>query len=91
MLDRYENLYVDYSWIVFESFICPGNNPDPDWLELTEEHSEKICIGTDVVNKFEYIPHTIQKYDTLLDALSNTARQNIAYNTAYRLFNEVKA
>ena len=49
------------------------------------------ALGTDIVNKFEYLPATIQKYDILLDALSDTARQNVAHKTAFSLYSPVRA
>lgn len=91
LLEAHENLYVDYSWIVYDNFIAPGNKPDEDWLAMSETYSERICIGTDVVNKFEYLPPQIQKYDIFLKALSDKARENLAFKTAFKLYSEVRA
>jgi len=45
----------------------------------------------DVVNRFEYLPATIQKYDVFLDALSESARENVVWKTAFRLYSSVRA
>lgn len=91
LLDRYDNLSVDISWVVFDDFVCPKGKPDEDWLQLAEDYSERICIGTDVVNKFEKLPITIERYDVFLDALSEKAAKNLAFDTAYNLFGKVRA
>ncbi|MBN1797945.1 MAG: amidohydrolase family protein [Spirochaetales bacterium] len=90
LLEAYENLFVDYSWIVYENFICPKKVPDENWIEMTEKFSERICIGTDVVDKFEYLSPQIQKYDVFMDRLSEKARQDIAFDTAYKLYSKVR-
>ncbi|NJL51312.1 MAG: hypothetical protein HC930_02180 [Hydrococcus sp. SU_1_0] len=91
MMMQYDNLSVDIAWIVFDDYVCPGGNPDPDWLQLCEDYSERICIGTDIVNKFAAMPATIQKYDVFLDTLSEGAAKNLAFDTAYKLFGQAKA
>jgi hypothetical protein len=91
MMMQYDNLSVDIAWIVFDDYVCPNGEPDPEWLKLCEEYSERICIGTDIVNKFTAMPATIQKYDVFLDALSDRAAKNLAFDTAYKLFGQVKA
>jgi len=89
LLTAYPNLYVDFSWVVFDDFICPNGVPDQNWLKLAEDYSERICIGTDVVNKFEFLPQTIQRYDNFLDQLSSKARHDLAYATADKLYGKV--
>jgi hypothetical protein len=91
LLAKYENLYVDFSWVVYDDFICPKGIPDEQWVHLAEDYSTKICIGTDVVNRFEQLPATIQKYDVFLAKLSNKARRNLASDTALKLYGTIKA
>jgi hypothetical protein len=43
------------------------------------------------VNKFEFLPATIQKYDVFLDAISEKAAKNLAFETAFNLFSKVRA
>lgn len=90
MLDAYENLYVDYSWIVFDIFMCPNGVPDDNWLQLSEKYSDRICIGSDVVNKFEQLPYTMHRYDVFLDQLSKKAAQDLAYDTAFKIYSQVR-
>jgi hypothetical protein len=86
LLAQYPNLYVDYSWIIFDVVICPEGKPDPNWLALTEKYSERICLGSDMVTKFERIGPEMFRYDTFLDQLSEKARADLCWNTAEKLY-----
>lgn len=86
LLDQYPNLCVDYSWIIFDVAICPEGKPSPVWLELTEKYSERICLGSDIVARFERLGPELQRYDVFLDELSETARANVCWRTAERLY-----
>jgi hypothetical protein len=90
VLDHYENLAVDFSWIVYDDFICPGGVPSDEWLSLAEDYSGRICIGSDLVNRFELLPMTIQRYDVFMDNLSEGARADLTFNTAHRLYGAVR-
>jgi hypothetical protein len=86
LLESYPALCVDYSWIVYDVAICPGGVPDPDWLALTEKYSKRICLGSDLVTKFEKLGPELQRYDVFLDALSEKARADVCWNTAERIY-----
>ena len=90
LLAQYANLCVDYSWIIFDVIICPDGKPDSDWLALTEKYSERICLGSDMVTRFERVGPELQRYDVFLDQLSETARANLCWNTAERLYGRNK-
>jgi hypothetical protein len=81
---------VDYSWIIFDVVICPDGVPSPEWLVLTEKYSDRICLGSDMVTKFERIGPELQRYDVFLDQLSETARANLCWNTAERIYGGTK-
>jgi hypothetical protein len=86
LLAQYPNLYVDYSWIIYDVVICLEGKPDPDWLALTEKYSSRICLGSDLVTRFERIGPELQRYDVFLDRLSQGARDNLCRNTAECLY-----
>ena len=86
LLAQYPNLCVDYSWIVFDVTICPGAKPDPDWLALTEKYSNRICLGSDLVTRFERLGPELQRYDVFLDRLSESARENVCRRTAEKIY-----
>jgi hypothetical protein len=90
LLEAYPHLCVDYSWIVYDVAICPNGRPDPAWVELTEKYSERICLGSDLVTKFERLGPELQRYDVFLDELSETARANVCYLTAERIYGDNK-
>lgn len=86
LLDQYPNLYVDYSWIIFDVVICPDGRPSPDWLALTEKYSDRICLGSDLVTRFERLGPELGRYDVFLNELSEAARANLCWHTAERLY-----
>jgi len=90
LLAQYSNLYVDYSWIIYDVTICPDGKPDPDWLSLTEKYSDRICLGSDLVTKFERLGREIQRYDVFLDQLNENARADLCWRTADKLYGENK-
>ncbi len=86
LLGQYENLYVDYSWIVFDTLICPHGIPDDNWLALTEKYSNRILLGSDLVNKFERFGPEMQRYDPFLDNLTESTRIAICNDNAERIY-----
>lgn len=88
LLERFENLYVDYSWLVFDTLICPDGKPDATWLEVTERFSERICLGSDIFGRFSTLAQTMERYTTFLDALSEKTRYDLAQQTAARLYDK---
>jgi hypothetical protein len=86
LLAQYQNLYVDYSWIIYDVAICPEGKPDPAWLSLTEKYSQRICLGSDLVTKFERMGPELQRYDVFLDQLSENARADLCWRTAEKIY-----
>ena len=90
LLTQYPNLYVDYSWIIFDIVICPDGKPDPEWLALTEKFSHRICLGSDLVTKFERLGPELHRYDVFLDQLSENARADVCWLTAEKVYGGTK-
>lgn len=86
LLEQYPQVTVDYSWIIFDVVICPDGKPQPEWLELTERFSDRICLGSDLVTRFERLGPEMQRYDVFLDELSEEARANVCWNTAEKVY-----
>lgn len=86
LLDQYDKVFVDYSWIIFDVVIAPNQTPQKEWVDLTESYSDRICLGSDMVTKFERIGPELQRYDVFLDQLSEKARENVCWKTAERIY-----
>ena len=86
LLEQYPNLCVDYSWIVYDVAICPNGKPSPAWIALTEKYNDRICLGSDLVTKFERLGPELQRYDVFLDQLSETTRANVCWHNAERIY-----
>lgn len=91
LLCKYHNLYVDYSWLVFDNYICPQGQPDENWLKLTEKHSHRICLGSDIFGHFESLSEHLGRYTPFLDCLSKETCENVCTKTAERLYASVCA
>lgn len=78
MLKKYDNLWVDISWVVYEDYIAPNGRPNAEWVRLVEEFPDRFMIGTDKVARFHNLPEEIMKYYSLLDALSPETAQRVA-------------
>lgn len=87
LLEQYPRLYVDYSWIIYDMNICPNGVPDPKWIDLTERFSDRICLGSDLVTRFERMGLELSRYEVFLDELSPKARYDVCRNTAEKIYN----
>ena len=90
LLTRFPNVCVDISWVIFDVAICPNGEPNQQWLDLAEKWSSRICLGSDLVNAFEHLGPTLERYDPFLDRLSEEARANICWRTAEQLYGQDK-
>lgn len=80
LLGTYRNLWVDVSWVVFESSIAPDGKLQPDWVELVKAFPERFMIGSDIVGHFSKYTAEIRKYDLLLDALPEETAQRVGHD-----------
>jgi hypothetical protein len=78
MLATYPNLYVDVSWVVYETNLLKNGKPDGQWVRLIEEFPDRFMIGTDKVGHFADYPQEIRKYYTFLDALDPSTARKLA-------------
>ena len=100
MIQKYPNLHVDISWVVWEEVICDSKGVvKPGWVECCQKNHTKIYIGSDNVAQYFPILETettstgvnllasnITKYYQLFEKLTPEAAENIAYNNAQKLY-----
>ena len=95
--DKYDNLMVDISWVVWEDVICDEAGVVKDgWVKCVQKHHTKIFIGSDNVAQYFPIKDTsinllsgnITKYYQLFSKLTPEAAENVAYNNAQKLYFE---
>ena len=93
MCDKYPNMKVDISWVVWEDVICDENGEvKQGWVECIQKHHTKFFIGSDNVAQYFPIKDTsinllasnITKYYQLFNKLTPAAAQNVAYGNAQR-------
>ncbi len=94
LLSKYHNLHVDLSWEVYDSTICdPGivarenkYQPKQEWIDLIEEHQDRIMIGSDLCGHFDSHGKTMARYNSLLKKLSDEAAQKVASGNAEKMY-----
>jgi hypothetical protein len=89
LMQHYPSLNIDISWIIFDEVMCPNGIPDKNWIELAEAYSSRICLGSDLVTRFERMGIELQRYDVFLDQLSEDARENICFRTAEHIYGRI--
>jgi hypothetical protein len=76
LLQKYPNLHVDISWVVFETYLYKDGKPSQDWVNLIEQFPDRFLVGSDKVGHFSDYFKEIQKYYPFLDALKpDTAKK----------------
>ena len=80
MLTSYPNLYIDLSWVVFETYLVQNGHPVQKWVDLIEKFPTRFMIGSDKVGKFDNYHEEMQKYYVLLDALKPETARRVAHD-----------
>ena len=79
MCDKFDNLKIDISWVVWEDVICDASGKIKDgWVECIQKHHTKFFIGSDNVAQYFPIKDTsinllasnITKYYQLFEKLT---------------------
>ncbi|MCG8563618.1 MAG: amidohydrolase [Desulfobacterales bacterium] len=94
MMQQYPNLHLDLSWLVYENCVCEPRKdktsplvPKDVWiLEVIEPYADRIMLGSDLCGHFSTLGKTMARYNLLLRALSDTARDQVARINAERLY-----
>jgi hypothetical protein len=85
---KYPNLYVDLSWLVYDTEIVPHGTLVKEWLPVIEKYPDRFMIGTDIVGHFlplENYQSQIRKYDLLLNALTPKTAKMVAHDNFLNL------
>jgi len=86
LLDRYPNLQVDISWVVYDDVICNMLDPKKHWLDTIERHADRFSLGSDLCGHFDHLGLAISRYNGLLRLLSPKTRRLVASGNAERLW-----
>ena len=99
MCDKFPNLRIDISWVVWEDVICDEDGiVKQGWVDTIQKHHTKFFIGSDNVAQFfpvepdkmgerpNMLAMNITKYYQLFDKLTPEAANNVAYANAMALY-----
>ena len=91
LLREYDNLYLDYSWVIFDEVIMANETSFNEWIEITEKYNKKIMIWSDLLwLSFHKIWIENSKFNKFLLHLSEKTRENICINNSENLFKSNK-
>ena len=85
MLGRNKNLWVDISWLVYDTVIAPGGKPKNEWVMLIEKYPDRFMIGSDKTGSFGAYSQEIGKYEPLLRVLKPATARNLAHDNLARV------
>ena len=86
LLDRFPNLHVDVSWVVYDDVICTMLEPKKHWVDVIERHPTRFSIGSDLCGHFEHLGRNLARYNGLLRGLSPRIRRLVASGNAEKLW-----
>ena len=87
LLDTYENLYIDYSWIFFDDVLCKNEESIKQWVDLTEDYPTRITFGSDLLWTWLYKIWLVNsRYNDFLSRLSPYARQRLCIDNVEEIY-----
>lgn len=91
LLNEYEHLYLDYSWVIFDEFIAINDTTMQDWIYFTNEFSDRIMIWSDVLwNAFSQIWIINSRFNSFLDKLTQETRDKVCFSNAIKIYSKSK-
>lgn len=78
IVSTYPNVWIDLSWVVFETCITKDGKPQQAWIDLLEAFPDRFILGSDKLGKFSNYHEETQKYYVLLDALKPETARKVA-------------
>lgn len=88
LLAKHDNLYIDVSWTVLDTYLLDDGKPNEDWVTLVEQYPDRFMVGTDLVGRFDNLAKHIQAFDVFLDALSEDTADRVARTNLLALLPE---
>lgn len=90
LLEQYENLYIDISWVVYENYIYRNNKLSEKWIKLIKKYPDRFLIGSDNIGGYGKDLQNIKKYIPLLDALPRDIADKISHGNAQKLIDKAR-
>ncbi len=86
LFGKYENLFVDISWVVYDDIICSNLEPKKHWVEAISRHPERFMLGSDLCGHFEHLGKTMARYNRLLERLDTRTGELLTRGNANRVW-----
>jgi len=78
LLKNHDNLYIDLSWTVLDTYLLDGDDPDATWVALVTAYPSRFLVGTDLVGSFDNLAQNIRAFDVFLNALPQDVADQVA-------------
>jgi len=82
LLDKYSNLSVDISWVVYDDVVCLNLEPKKHWIRTIENYRDRFMLGSDLCGHFDHLGKTLARYNRLLEALDPETQALLAWKNA---------
>ena len=86
LFEKYENLSVDISWVVYDDIICSNLEPKKHWVDAISWHPDRFMIGSDLCGHFEHLGKTMARYNRLFEKLDGRTQERLTRENADRLW-----
>ena len=95
LLVKFPNLYFHISSTLpgkaYHRLQDSSGSISPKWKSLIEKHSSRFTVGSDIApEKFEMFPTKIWNYRIILQQLSDSTAENVAYKNAWYLITGIR-
>jgi hypothetical protein len=88
MLNEYDNLFVDISWVVYDQTVCRRKEPKESWVKLVIDFPDRFMLGSDLCGHFRMLGKTMSRYNRLLHLLPEDARNALCRENALRIYGD---
>lgn len=88
LLATYDNLWIDLSWTILDSYLMTDCEPDSQWLALIKKYPDRFVLGSDVVGRFDRIKEILDQFEPFLEALPRSVAMRVREENARRLFDK---
>ncbi len=88
LLEKYRNLAVDLSWVVYDDVVCLNLEPKKHWIKAIQNYPDRFMLGSDLCGHFDHLGKTLARYNRLLEPLNPEVQRLLAWKNADRLWFE---
>ncbi len=87
LLEKYSQLYMDISWVVYDDLICDEEGlPRKRWVELFDKFPDRFFVGSDLLGHYDDLSRSMARYNSLFKLVDKETARLMAYENANRMW-----